>query len=77
MITFPKKIILSQDKETLEVDGYWVLQDFTDNITKEYVRLDTVVNFLKENLILEEDYPHSTDTLINNLIKEIEKPIYE
>lgn len=44
---FPTKIIISQDRETGTVNDYWVLQDLTDNIKKEYIRLDKVYDLLK------------------------------
>lgn len=44
---FPAKVIISQDRETGEVNYYWALEDLTDNIKKEYIRLDKVYDFLK------------------------------
>lgn len=44
---FPMKVIISQDRETGTLNDYWVLQDLTDNIKKEYIRLDKVYDLLK------------------------------
>lgn len=44
---FPTKVIISQDRETGTVNDYWVLQDLTDHIKKEYIRLDKVYDLLK------------------------------
>ena len=43
MKEFPNKILLSQDIDTKEILDSWVLHDYTDNITKEYVQLDKVI----------------------------------
>lgn len=44
---FPIKITISQNKETGAVNDHWVLQDLTDNIKKEYIRVDKVLDLLK------------------------------
>ena len=44
---FPTKVIISQDRETGTVNDYWVLLDLTNNIKKEYIRLDKVYDLLK------------------------------
>lgn len=47
---FPKKIILSQkDEYTKELCDYWFLDDYTDSIKKDYVCLDNVCEWLKQN----------------------------
>lgn len=44
---FPTKIIISRDIDSGVINDYWVLQDLTDNIKKEYIRLDKVYDLLK------------------------------
>lgn len=44
---FPTKVIIGADRETGTLNDYWVLQDLTDNIKKEYIRLDKVYDLLK------------------------------
>ena len=46
----PKKIILSADRETMELYDEWVVNDYTDNIKIEYVRADAIEN-LDERMI--------------------------
>lgn len=55
MAQFLNKILLSQDRETGVINDYWLLQDFTDNITEEYVRLDKVCDWIKQQQDLLED----------------------
>lgn len=77
MKEFPTKILLSQDKDTKEIDDFWVLHDYTDNITKEYVQLDKVIEWIKEHLRFEDDgwhtdtenYKSTIDTVIEDLKK--------
>lgn len=47
MTQFPNKILLSQDRETGVINNYWMLQDFTDDITKtkEYVILSLRMDY--------------------------------
>ena len=77
MTRFPNKILLSQDKETGEINAYWLLQDFTDNITKEYVRLDKVCDWIKQQQeMLEDSFSDAGD--FADLLKEaMEEQIYE
>lgn len=50
----PNKIILSADRETMELYDEWVINDYTDNIKIEYTRTDTFIdkaaNWLENNL---------------------------
>ena len=39
----PDKIILSADRETMELNDKWMVNDYTDNIKIEYTRTDTFV----------------------------------
>ena len=55
MKEFPTKILLSQDRDTKEIDDFWVLHDYTDNITKEYVQLDKVIEWIKDHLRFDDD----------------------
>lgn len=77
MTQFPNKILLSQDRETRVINDYWVLQDFTDDITKEYVRLDKVCDWIKQQQdLLEDSFSDASD--FADLLKEaMEEQIYE
>lgn len=69
MTQFPNKILLSQDRETRMINDYWVLQDFTDDITKEYVRLDKVCDWIKQQQdLLEDSFSDASD--FADLLKE-------
>lgn len=50
MTEFPNKILLSQERETGQILDQWVINDYTDNITKEYVCLDKVCEWLSQHL---------------------------
>lgn len=81
MKEFPTKILLSQDRDTKEIDDFWVLHDYTDNITKEYVQLDKVIEWIKDHLRFEDDGLH-TDTenyksTIDTVIEDLKKLFYE
>lgn len=77
MTQFPTKILLSQDRETEEINDYWVLQDFTDNITKEYVRLDKVYNWIVQNHDLIDDCFSDACDYADLLKEAMEEQIYE
>ena len=77
MTQFPNKILLSQDKETEEINDYWVLQDFTNNVTKEYVRLDKVCDWIKQQQDLLEDSFSDVGDFADLLKEAMEEPIYE
>jgi len=81
MKEFPTKILLSQDRYTKEIFDSWVLKDYTDNITKEYVQLDKVIKWIKDHLRFEDDGWH-TDTenyksTLDRAIEDLRKSIYE
>lgn len=77
MMQFPTKILLSQDKETEEINDYWVLQDFTNDVTKEYVRLDKVCDWIKQQQDLLEDSFSDAGDFADLLKEAMEEPIYE
>ena len=74
---FPNKILLSQNRETGVINDYWMLQDFTDNITKEYVRLDKVYDWIKQQQDLLEDSFSDAGDFADLLIEAMEEQIYE
>jgi hypothetical protein len=39
----PEKIILSADRDTQIINDEWVINDYTDNIKIEYIRVDAFV----------------------------------
>lgn len=49
----PEKIILSADRDSKIINDYWVINDYTDNIKIQYVRMDAFIKkaceWLKEN----------------------------
>ena len=85
MKEFPNKILLSQNRESKEILDYWVLHDYTDNITKEYVQLDKVIEWIKEHLKFEEngwhtdneDFENVKAELIKKAVKEKFNTLYE
>ena len=39
----PEKIILSADRDTQIINDEWVINDYTDNIKIEYIRVDAFI----------------------------------
>ena len=39
----PEKIILGADKDSKIINDYWVINDYTDNIKIQYVRMDAFI----------------------------------
>lgn len=39
----PEKIIISADRDSKELNDYWVLHDYTDDIKIEYIRTDVFI----------------------------------
>lgn len=77
MTQFPNKILLFQDRETGVINNYWALQNFTDDITKEYVRLDNVYDWIKQQQDLLEDSFSDAGDFADLLIEAMEEQIYE
>lgn len=77
MTQFPNKILLSQDRETVVINDYWVLWDLTDNITKVYVRLDKVYDWIKQQQDLLEDSFSDAGDFADLLKEAMEEQIYE
>ena len=77
MTQFPNKILLSQNRETRIINDYWVLQDFTDDITKEYVRLDKVCDWIKQQQDLLEDSFSDAGDFADLLKEAMEEQTYE
>ena len=50
----PEKIILSADRDTQIINDEWVINDYTDNIKIEYIRVDAFIEkaceWLKESV---------------------------
>lgn len=81
MKEFPNKILLSQDIDTKEILDYWVLNDYTNNITKEYVQLDKVIKWIKDHLRFEDDGRHidteNYKSTLDKVIEDLRKSINE
>ena len=77
MTQFPNKILLFQDRETGVINNYWALKNFTDDITKEYVRLDNVYDWIKQQQDLLEDSFSDAGDFADLLIEAMEEQIYE
>ena len=77
MTQFPNKILLFQDRETGVINNYWALQNFTDDITKEYVRLDNVYDWIKQQQDLLEDSFSDAGDFADLLIEAMEEQIYD
>lgn len=77
MTQFPNKILLTQNRETGVINNYWVLQDFTDDITKEYVRLDKVYDWIKQQQDLLEDSFSDAGDFADLLKEAMEEQIYD
>lgn len=81
MKEFPNKILLSQDIDTKEIFDSWVLHDYTDNITKEYVQLDKVIEWVKDHLRFEDDGWHTDaenyKSTLDRAIEDLKNHFYE
>ena len=53
----PEKIILGADKDSKIINDYWVVNDYTDNIKIQYVRMDAFIKKACECLKENKDHP--------------------